>query len=228
MIALHPASKIETAWCQQQWIAHHYLHAPIDVRCSVFAYVVCLGDRPIGALGFGRPESTRCYQGGLTYGSVRDVTIGRAQYTRWEILNLARVWLDPVVQAGGEHCTPDLLPGYVDRHGIWRSQLASTVVGIALQQIVLDYLLRFPPCFLDEPYQLREILSYCDTSKHRGVIYQASGFRLVRTNKKSIETYVIPVRSLTNHEDVRVVAAWQTSERSQRYNGQRLQATLDL
>ena len=226
MLTLTVADPAMLAWCQAQWRAHHYLRAPIDPRCSVLAYVVSLHGVTVGALGFGRPESTRCYRGGLTYGSVADVTAGRAQYSRWEVLNLARVWLDPIVQQGGVWHTPELLPGYVDRRGVWRSTLASVVIGLALEQVVIDYLLRFPPCFPEEPYQLAEVLSYCDTRRHRGTIYRAAGFRLVRTNAAGIETYARAVRRLTAAEDAQVLMASEASPRSRRYRAQRAQLAL--
>jgi hypothetical protein len=103
----------------------HYLHRPVDPRTRPLAYLGYLGGERVGCLIFGRPESTRCYQGGLTYGSLADVQAGKAQYSRWEVLSLARVWLSPEVQAGGASYRPDLLPGFVDRRGAWRSTLAS-------------------------------------------------------------------------------------------------------
>jgi hypothetical protein len=63
------------------------------------------GER-VGCLLFGRPEATACYTGGLTYGSQADVAAGRAAFDRWEIVNLARVWLHPDVQAGGPRFVP--------------------------------------------------------------------------------------------------------------------------
>jgi hypothetical protein len=99
------------------------------------------GPRCVGILFFGRPEATRCYDGGLTYGSLGDVQTGRAQYDRWEVLNLARVWFSPLVQPGGliHRLGPDSgLPGYADRRGVWRSTLASSTIRQALDRIGYD------------------------------------------------------------------------------------------
>lgn len=191
---------------------HHYLHRPVDVRCSLLTYQVVLDSETkpaqcIGYLMFGRTESTRCFDGGLTYGGLDDISSGRAQYSRWEILNLARVWLSPAVQQGGPLYSPDLLPGYTDRRGIWRSTLASHVVKMALHRIAFDYLMTFPPCFPDEPWQLRECLSYCDTKLHRGTIYRAAGFRLVRENKQGIQTWANALRFLNQIEREKVLDA---------------------
>jgi len=52
--------------------------------------------------------------------------------------------------------------------------------------------LAYPPCFLEQPYQLRVCLSYCDTRVHQGTIYRASGFALARQNNQGIETWMNP------------------------------------
>jgi len=197
-------------WAQRQWTEHHYLHAPIDDRCSVLAYVVRLDDHPdaphVGALGFGRPESTRCYQGALTYGSVDDQRIGRCQYSRWEVINLARVWLSPSIQRGGKWYVPNA---------------ATYAIGEALRRVVFDYLAAYPPCFLDEPWKLRSCLSYCDTRLHRGTIYRAAGFQIARTNADGIETYYRTLRSLQGHERKQIERISDQSQRSRRYRAAR-------
>jgi hypothetical protein len=200
---------------------HHYLHQKVDARCSVFTYVVQVGSQLGGYLMFGRPEATRCYDGALTYGSVDDMTAGRAQHSRWEVLNLARVWLAQDFQQGGHYYGPGHLPGYVDRKGVWRSTLASAAILAALDRIVVDYLDARPPCFLDEPYQLRQVLSYCDTRLHKGTIYKAAGFTLARTNKAGIETWVKAVRPLTETEDAHIRARALQHPRSQAYRAMR-------
>ena len=173
MIILHLADDRGLARAQATVTQQHYLHTPVDSRCSPLAYEVAFHHGLLaGYLIFGRPESTRCYDGNLTYGSLKDVETGKAQYDRWEIINLARVWLNPCVQSGGKFYSPDYLPGYTDRHGHWRSTLASTVIELALSRINYDYLRAHPPCFPDEPYQLQICLSYCDLSKHKGTIYR--------------------------------------------------------
>lgn len=211
MLTIHRATPAELRWAQIQWTTHHYLKRPIDTRCSVLAYVVRCNGELVGALGFGRPESTRCYHGGLTYGSVEDVQRGRARYSRWEILNLARVWLDPIVQRGGA----------------WFVESAATqAIGMALRAVVLDYLLAFPPCFLNEPWKLRACLSYCDTRVHQGTIYRAAGFELVRTNEDGVQTWVRGLRGLQGHERKLVERESEVSPRSQRYRAQRAQLPL--
>lgn len=211
------------AWAQELVTAHHYLHKPVDPRCIVEGYGVRLDSARIGALIFGRPQATRCYP---WYGSVQDVETGRAEVTRWQVLNLARVYFSPIVQPGGTLHSPDFLPGFTDRQGAFRSTLASTVLKLVADRVVVEYLERRPPCFLEEPYQLRWLLSYCDTRVHRGTIYQAAGWELFRTNRGGIQTWRYPVRSLTRDEDARVRAAAAVHPRSQRHRAKRDQRDL--
>jgi hypothetical protein len=226
MISFHLATPAGLARAQATVTAQHYLHQPVDSRCSPLAYEVVLetaqSDYHAGVLIFGRPESTRCYDGKLTYGSLKDVETGRAEFDRWEVLNLARVWLHPSVQRGGAFYSPDLLPGYYDRRGDWRSTLASTVIEMALENVGFDYLSAHPPCFPNEPYQIEACLSYCDTTKHKGTIYRAAGFELARTNERGIETWYTPaVVPLTPYQNDQVLKLTSQSYRSRRHRAQR-------
>lgn len=211
VLMLELADQSGLRWTQQTVTAHHYLRRPVDTRCSVLAYLVMYGNERVGCLLFGRPEATRCYAGGLTYGSQADVAAGKAQWDRWCVINLARVFLDPRIQAGGE----------------WHEPNAATwAIGQALRRVVVDYLERYPPCFLDEPWKLRQCLSYCDTSKHRGTIYKAAGFQLVRTNERGIETWARALRGLQGHERQHIERLASQSARSRRYRaGRQIQAT---
>lgn len=208
---------------------YHYLHAPVSSRCSPMAYHILLHDDLIGVMIYGRPQSTCCYQGPLTYGGICDVMAGRAKYDRWTILNLARVWLDPRVQTGGMWYTPELLPGYVDRNGVWRSTLASHVVKTSLTRVNRDYLLYKPPVYMDDPYEIRVVLSYCDTRVHRGTLYAASGFRLARHNRLGIETwYTSQVRPLSADDHMAIKSASAMSRRAAVMRGKRSQLSLQI
>lgn len=205
-VRLELANDSALDWAQAQVSAHHYLHAPVDSRCSVLGYVITDRSERMGCLLFGRPEATRCYQGDLTYGSGADVQTGRARFDRWEIVNLARVWLDPHFQIGGEWYLPNA---------------ATWVIGQALRRVVVDYLHEYPPCFLDEPWKLRMCLSYCDTRIHSGALYKAAGFRLARTNADGIQTWYRPLRGLQGHERKLVERYCLQSYRSRVYRSQR-------
>lgn len=222
-ISLHVAGEIERGLCAGMIARFHYLGTFPDPRCMPLVYSVRLGDEWIGALVYGRSESNRCYQGGLTYGSGEDVRTGKARWDRWEVLSLARVWLNPAFQTGGSRCNPGTIPGFVDRKGVFRSTLASTAVRMSIEAIRFDYLTMFPPCFVDEPYQIRVISSYCDTRIHRGTLYRASGFELARTNRGGIETWCYDrVPPLGPEQDERVRSAAKHHDRSRRKRAARV------
>ncbi|KPV55024.1 hypothetical protein SE17_00015 [Kouleothrix aurantiaca] len=196
------ATDAEKGWAQTQVTAHHYLHRPVDSRCSILTYVVVAEEQLVGCVMFGRPESTRCYTGRLTYGSVADVRSGRAQYSRWEIINLARLWLAPSIQTGGARYIPNA---------------ATHAIGLALKQLVVDYLVAYPPVTLAEPWRLQRVISYCDTRIHHGGVYRAAGFTLVRTNAEGIETWARPLRGLQGHERKVIEKLTDQSARSRGY-----------
>jgi len=191
----------------------------------VEGYKVTLGEISVGVLLLGRPQATACYP---WYGSVADVVTGRAACTRWQILNLARVYFDPSVQPGGALHAAGVVPGFRDRRGIFRSTLGSSVIAALADRVVLDYLVARPPCFLDEPYELRWLLSYCDTRLHRGALYRAAGFELWRTNAAGVQTWRLPLRALTEEEDAQVRAAALRSPRSIAHRQRRAQRVLPL
>lgn len=205
----------EFARCREMLVRHHYLRTFPDPRGMPLTYAVRLDGAWVGTLVFGRPESNRCYRGEMTYGSTADRDAGKCRFDRWEVLNLARVWLDPCVQPGGHLCRPDALPGFADRKGRWRPAFASHVVRAAIWAVRYDYLMLYPPCWVEEPYQIRAVLSYCDTRVHRGVIYRASGFALAGANREGIETwYTVDVPPLDPERDAAVRLASRLDGRS--------------
>jgi hypothetical protein len=190
--------------------------------------VRCLQE-PIGCLVFGRPESTSCFKGLLTYGGEKEVASGRARFDRWEILCLSRVWFSARVQSGGDLFRSDFLPGFYDRHGFWRSALASFVLRQSLLIVNRDYLLFHPPCFLDKPYSIRAVLSYCDRSKHRGLIYRAADFQLARVNQDGIETWFSEqIAPLSLEEQERISKASMLDVRAQKVRARKSQEADDL
>lgn len=222
-VDVYPLDKAGLAVAQTLVARRHYLGKPVDARCSVEGYGVSVMDERVGVMLLGRPQATACYP---WYGSVGDVATGRAGVTRWQVLNLARVYFDPRVQRGGALHAPEYLPGFKDRRGNFRSTLGSWAISWLAERVVLDYLLRRPPCFLDEPYDLRWLLSYCDTRIHRGALYRASGFQLFRTNKDGVQTWRRQLRSLSPEEDCLVRTAAIRSRRSIEHRTRRAQAAL--
>ncbi len=231
LVYLQQLDREGLAWAQQTVTVHHYLRRPVDVRTMPEGYKVMLrvpsirASQRVGLLLFGRPECTRCTG---FFGSIEDVQAVRGMVTRWQVLNLSRVWLSPEVQPGGRFHSPDYLPGFTDRHGVWRSTLASVVIAEAARRIRLDYLLARPPCYLDEPYQLLWLISYCDTSQHRGTIYAAAGFSEFRRNARGIATWRLPLAPLLPEADAMVRAAASVNPRSRRFRERRAQLALEL
>ncbi len=218
MVAVRPLGRAGLAWAQSAVTRHHYRHAPVDVRAQPQAWAVELADLGrVGCLIVSRPEATRCYP---WYGSLGDVASGRAERSYWEILNLARVWLDPAVQAGGVWCTPKHVPGYVDRTGVWRSTLASEALRALAQAVGVAYLLARPPVWLHEPYEIGWLLSYCEP-RHRGTIYQAAGFTLHRTNAAGLQTWRLTLPPLTQTQHQAIAAASAACPRARRFRGER-------
>lgn len=218
-------------WAQSQVSRYHYLQKRVDVRSRPFAYTIecSTSVMPIGCLIFGRPEASRCYDGNLTYGSQADVGRERAAFDRWSVLNLARVWIRPSYQPGSWGYSPEYLPGYTDRRGVWRSTLASTAIRMALAQVGYDYLVAHPPVDCSYPYQIEAVLSYCDLSRHRGTIYRAAGFTLARRNERGIETWFTQeVGPLNREEDDYIRHLSETSSRSRRIRAERAQLRMEL
>lgn len=112
-IHLELLDKSGIVWAQDTVTKYHYLHRPVDTRCSVEGYAVFLeGIRgPVGPFLLDRPEATRLMG---FYGSLDDLQAGRVEVSRWSVLNLARVWFDPRVQRDGEFFSPQSIPGFFD------------------------------------------------------------------------------------------------------------------
>lgn len=211
------------AWAAEMCAKHHYLHRMVDPRTMPMGYLIVVDELPAGLLLFGRPEATRCRD---WYGGVADVITGRCEVTRWQVLNLSRVLLLPAFQMGGAYHWSELLPGFWDRHGVWHSTLASTAIRMAMQRVGFDYLLAYPPVFVDEPFVVRWLMSYCDTRLHKGTIYQASGFERFETGNEHIQTWRVRLPRLSGEQTEAVLAASQRSDRAKRIRAERAQLKL--
>lgn len=97
--------------------------------------------------------------------------------THWQVLDLARVWVNPCLQRkenGHSLCI--------------FSQMTSRV----LKRVQWDWVNEVhPPRYPDEPYHIEVIISYCDLNHHDGTAYRASGFKWHGySENKSKEVYV--------------------------------------
>lgn len=213
------------AWAQEQVARHHYLRAPVPrvARPEAWAVMAPTLGR-VGCLVVARPQATRVRG---WYGSLNDLATGRCTVSYWQVLCLARVWLDPRVQRGGAWWGPDALPGYTDRCGRWHSTLASTALRLLVPLVGYEYLLARPPCYPDEPYEHTWLMSYCDTARHRGTIYRAAGWELYRT-AEGVQTWRTPLPPLTPAQHAAVVAASLADARARRYRARRAAAGAQL
>lgn len=83
--------------------------------------------------------------------------------TKWQVLSLARLWLH------------DNLPRNSETVVIGKCLRQQGHAHISLVQ--RRWLEVHPPRFLDQPYHVRKIISYCNTSYHNGATYRAANFR---------------------------------------------------
>lgn len=162
-LALGNADDLET--CQEIAVAYHYLHQRVDNRARPMCYMLRSEQRWIGMVMAGLPHATTC----------RTWWGKRAGLTQWQVVDLCRIYLHPDVQAGGRHCDPGWVPGYYDRHGVWRSTLATWTIHQVLQRIQADRVALWPPVYLEQPYHIRLVISYHDPQYHRGAIYRLAG-----------------------------------------------------
>lgn len=214
---------------QEAVTRHHYLRAPVDPRGMPEAFGVFLPWRykPVGYLICARPEATRCYP---WYGSVEDVESGRAEVTRWQVLCVARVWLWPGIQPGGAYYHPDHVPGYYDPDDRFVARVASDALRALAARARVNYLLARPPCFPDEPYDIRWLMSYCDTAKHHGLI-KAAGWQRFREGggaSGTIETWRTPVPPLPSGQRAAVLEASCRHPRSILHRARRAQLSLSI
>jgi hypothetical protein len=173
----------------------HYLGRKIHQLARPLAYLVLreYDAEPVGTVVFSRPQCARVYGSARDeiaelgrWGNLNDVRSGRAPRTQWEIINLARFYLEPCLQLRSSR---DYVPN-----------AASILLSQALWHVCVDYLTVYPPAYFSQPWELKECVSYCSRERYFCTLYLASAFRLVRTNADGLHTFVRPLRGLMPHE----------------------------
>lgn len=208
-LALKLAIGQDLDFAQQMIEQNHYLHRRVHTLARPMAYLVMRGTEPMGSIFFSRAHAARVFgkRNERTipgfpslgrWGNLGDVQAGRCAHTQWEVVNLARFYLYPRLQ---DRRSQDYVPN-----------AASFLLRQALWHVCLDYLLVYPPAFLDQPYLLRQCISYCQRERFLCTLYLASAFRLVRTNKDGMQTYARPLRGLMPHEKRQVAEASLASQ----------------
>lgn len=161
-------------WAQATVTEHHYLHAPVDPRARPMVYVVRYAGRRVGLVMLGIPHATRC-GGWWGYPGLP---------TQWQVVDLCRIWFDPSLQAGGELCAYGHVPGFLDRHGVFRPTVATWAIGEVLGRVQRDRVALWPPVYPSEPYHILLAISYSDPHFHRGRIYQLAGADPMYTDRR--------------------------------------------
>lgn len=93
----------------------------------------------------------------------------------WQVLDLNRIILNPRIQFGGEFAlSPGIVPGFIDRKGVFRPTVASWAIKKVLHRIQKDRVSLWPPVILDDPYHIRLVISYHDPQYHKGTIYKVT------------------------------------------------------
>lgn len=165
---------IELRRCDEWFIrpvieADHYLHRWPDPRSLPFGYALlldgaCLAEdgRPFGALVFKKLQHLK-QEGLFGYPGLP---------TDWQVLDLARVWVHPSLQAGRWWGT--------NRKGelaLMKDNWFSRMVAMAMRVVQRDWILHHPPPYPELPYHIELIVSYCDRAHHHGTGYRAAGFK---------------------------------------------------
>jgi hypothetical protein len=165
MLTIDAGNPADLAWAQQTVIDHHYLHKPVHPAARPMVYVIRHGRERLGLVMAGLPHAT-----------VFNGWWGKPGLpTQWQVMDLNRIWLDPRIQKGGQLCRPEIVPGFTDRHGLWRPTAASWAIGEVLARIQHDRVSLWPPVYPDQPYHIVLVVSYHDPAHHKGGIYRASG-----------------------------------------------------
>lgn len=196
-------TKEERAWARVVCREQHYLRQEVHSRARPVFYLVVreegtlLSDgtfraalsEKVGLLVYSRMQSSRCRN---WYGSEADVRRGWATYTQWEILALSRFWLDARLQKEGAWYIP---------------RVASLVIRRSLELVGYHYLLLRPPAFLDRPFEVKQVISYCDGNHFDCMLYRYARFRLKRVNDEGLRTYVHQLSPLTPEQRRQVIEA---------------------
>lgn len=173
-LCLRLGDKSDLAWAQEVVAKRHYLGRKVDWRARPMAYILHFDYIKVGVIMVGIPHATR-NQGWWGYPGL---------ITQWQVVDLCRIWLDPRIQAGGDWCNPTLVPGFVDRRGVFRPTVASWAMEQVLARVQRDRVSLWPPVFPEQPYHIRLVISYHDPQFHQGTIYRVMGWEPMYRNEE--------------------------------------------
>lgn len=152
---------------RQHCEAYHYLQRWPDPRSLPFAYAM-LTDGKLYAPD-GRLNGLLVFKK-LQHHKQKGLFGYEGLPTAWQVLDLARVWINPHWQQPGLH-------------------LFSRAVESAMERIQRDWLYHHPPVFPHLPYHLELIVSYADHRYHKGHAYQACHFKKWKPGREDMSLY---------------------------------------
>jgi hypothetical protein len=173
-LTLRLGNKKDLAWAQVTVAEYHYLKQRVDPRARSMAYIIEGFGQRLGLVMIGIPHATRC-RGWFGYPGLP---------TQWQVVDLNRIWLDPCIQKDGRWCSPETVPGFIDRKGVWRSRVASWAIETTLARVQCDRVSLWPPVYPEQPYHILLALSYHDPKYHKGVIYRETKASPMYTNSQ--------------------------------------------
>ncbi len=164
-LTIELGSKSDLAWAQQTVTASHYLHQPVDPRARPMVYVMRHQGTRMGLVMLGIPHATKC-SGWWGYPGLP---------TQWQAVDLCRIYIHPYYQPGeyGIYTRePGVVPGFVDRRGVFRATVATWAIHEVLRMVQRDRVRLWPPVFPSQPYHIELAISYSDPKFHKGTIYR--------------------------------------------------------
>jgi len=162
----------ELAFCNHVCKWRHYLGTEIPPIARPMFYILEHNGIPLGVFGFSIPQATHC---GSWWGK-------NAPITKWQVVDMSRVWVSPLIQAGGYWAKPEIVPGrWVN--GRYQPNTVTWAIGQIFKRVQEDWIAYWPPVELDKPYHILLIISYHDPKYHNGAIYRALNALPMYTHK---------------------------------------------
>lgn len=172
MVEIELGNNDDLEWGQYTVETYHYLHQRVDNRARPMIYTIRYQGRRLGLIMAGTPHATKC-GGWWGYPGLP---------TQWQVVDLCRVYIDPEIQAGGSLAQQGIVPGFVDRKGVFRPTVASWSIKKVLGRIGRDRISLWPPVYLNQPYHIRLVISYHDPEFHTGEIYRHAGAKSIHVS----------------------------------------------
>lgn len=159
--------KKELAIAQKIVEEKHYLRRQVHPQARPMVYIIEHRRTIAGLIMVSIPHATR-NRGWWGYPGTP---------TQWQVIDLCRIWIDPIFQPGNAYCYPGVVPGFTDRNDIFRSTTPTWAMQQVLKRVQIDRVSLWPPVYPDEPYHIRLAISYHDPEFHKGTIYRMMGWQ---------------------------------------------------